>query len=189
MSDLVDNIDRFHTHDIFYSSKTIKIFGEINESMMNKTISNLHTLDQTSGDVTILLSSEGGCVTSGMAIIDAIRAMKNNVNIIAYGGICSMASVIFQAADQDRRFMMPNSFLMIHEGESEISGKQKDIQQWKKLLDWQEKICIQMYDDKIKEKKPRYKKKTLIDNLDKDWIIFPKEAVELGLADKILEVY
>ena len=190
MSDkLKDYIDQFHYNGICFVTKTIKIFGEINSEMKDKAVSNLHLLDQVSGEVTILLSSEGGDVSSGLAIVDAIRAMKNNVRIIAYEEVASMASVIFQAADENRRFMMPNSYLMLHEGESGTKGKRKDREEWQKLLDWYDKTCLNMYLGKIKEKKPRYTMKKLEEQLDKDWILLPKDAVHWGLADSILETY
>jgi ATP-dependent Clp endopeptidase proteolytic subunit ClpP len=187
---LKDTISDFHDEGICFETKTIKIFGHIDSSMKDRTISNLHVLDQMSGEVTILLSSDGGDVNEGLAIIDAIRAMKNNVRIIAYGGVESMASVIFQSADEGCRFMMPNSYLMLHHGTSGVVADNPDSKiQWEKLQKYQDNKCIDIYLGKIKEKKPRFTREKLLTELKKDWIIFPKEAIELGLADSILEVY
>ena len=190
MSDKVNNmIEQIHEKAICYDTKTLKIFGDIDKDMKDKVVSNLHILDQTHGEVTILLSTEGGCVTSGLEIIDAIRAMKNHVRIIAYGEVASMGSVIFQAADTGRRLMMPNSYLMLHEGDAELSGNRANRQAYKRLLERDEETCIKMYLKKIKEVRPRFTKKQLNDKLQTDWILFPKEAIEFGLADKILETY
>ena len=115
--------------------------------------------------------------------------MKNFVRIIAYGEVGSMASVIFQAADTGRRFMMPNSYLMLHEGESGTVGKKKDRKEWNRLLNFQDKRCIEMYMDKINEKKSTYTLKQLEAKLDKDWILLPEEAIDWGLADQVLETY
>jgi len=188
MSDKIkDSISNFHDNDICWETSTIKIFGDIDFDMKDRVLTNLYLLDQKTSPITILLSSGGGCVTSGFEIIDCIRSMKNNVKIIAYGQVASMATVIFQAADSKLRLMMPNSYLMLHEGESVLSGKSKDVAEWKKLQDKQESKCLEIYLKRIREKKPRYKKEKLIKNLDKDWILFPSEAIELGLADEILE--
>lgn len=184
-----DSISIFQDKAICYETKTIKIFGEIDSDMKDIVISNLHILDQKTGEVTILLSSEGGCVTSGLDIVDAIRAMKNHVRIITYGEVSSMASVIFQAADQGKRYMMPNSYLMLHEGSASLSGKKKDRKEWERLQEWQEKICVDLYLKKIKEQKKRFTRSQLLAKLDKDWVLLPKEAIEYGLADEILETY
>jgi ATP-dependent Clp protease protease subunit len=100
-----------------------------------------------------------------------------------------MGTVIFQAADKERRFMMKNSYLLLHEGESELSGKEKDIKAQKRLQTWQEERCIDIYYNKIRETRPKYPKNALTKNLDKEWYLFPEEAVEAGLADKILDHY
>ena len=183
-----ESISDFHEHGICYESKTVELFGEINKEMKEKVIKNLHILDQVTGEVTILLSSEGGDVSHGLAIVDAIRAMKNEVKIIAYEEVASMASVIFQAADKGKRFMMPSSYLMLHEGASGAIGKKKDRVEWNRLLEWHEKRCMDIYIGKIKEKKT-FTNKQLNAKLDKDWILFPEEAISWGLCDKILEIY
>ena len=182
-------ISEFHETGISYFTKTIKIFGEINKEMKERTLSNLHLLDQTDGDVTILLSSGGGDVSEGLDIVDAIRAMKCFVRIIAFGEVGSMASVIFQAADTGKRFMMPNSYLMLHEGESGTVGKKKDRKEWNRLMNYQDGVCLDMYLTKIKEKKRTYSMTMLDKKLDKDWILLPHEAIEWGLADEILQSY
>lgn len=189
MSDRNSVIQLFHDYGIYYPSKTIEIEGEITQELASQVLKNLHTLDRTESQVTIFLTSPGGDVDAGFKIYDAIRAMKANVRIIGYAGIESMASVIFQAADDDNRFLMPNSFLMLHEGESEMKGSKKDREQYKRLNEWQENRCLDIYLQKIKEKKPRYTKDKLIQALDKDWIVLPEEAVKIGLADRILETY
>lgn len=186
---LKDHISDFHDNSICYATKTCDIMGDIDDKMKARTLRNLHLLDQTTGEVTIRLSTEGGCVTAGLAIYNAIRAMKNHVRIVAYGEVASMGTVIFQAADKNRRFMMKDSYMLIHEGESELSGKEKEIQAQRRLHAWQEERCINIYYDRIREKRPKYPKNALTKNLDKEWYILPEEAVELGLADEILDHY
>jgi ATP-dependent Clp protease protease subunit len=185
-----DDIEKFHAHGIYVPTKTIEMFGDIDSDMKDRVIKNLHTLDSKTGRITILLSSEGGCVSSGLDIYDAIRASKNHVRIIAYGGIESMASVVFQAADRNMRFMTPNSYMMIHEGEQETRGSFKNRKSWEKLIQHQEKTCNDIYLSKIKDKKPRYSLTKFKDEfLDHDRILLPDEAIEFGLADTIIEVY
>lgn len=184
-SNVKDSIEQFHEYGVYYDTKTIEIFGEIDEEMKKRVVRNLHILDQKTGAITILLSSEGGSVDQGLEIVDTIKCMQNYVNIIATGEVSSMASVIFQAGD--KRIMRTNSYLMLHEGEASLKGKQKDMEQWKKLQDWHEKYCIDLYLSRIKEKKPRYTRKKLLEEIDKDWVILPKEAIALGLADEIKE--
>jgi ATP-dependent protease ClpP protease subunit len=187
---LRDDIANFHEYGLYPPTKTLEIFGEIDDQMKTRVIKNLHAMDSMSGMITILLSSEGGCVSSGLDIYDAIRASKNHVRIIAYGGVESMASVVFQAADPKMRFMTPNSYIMVHEGEQETKGSFKNRKSWEKLIQHQEDICNNIYLSNIKEKKPKYTMdKFKREFLDHDRILLPQEAIDLGLADTIIEIY
>jgi len=187
MSDkMKGSLETFHDYGVYDYTNTVEIFGDIDKDMCDRTIKNLHMLDNNSGKtITILLKSPGGCVTQGLAIHDAIRYCKNLVRIIGIGGIESMATVILQAGDE--RLLYKNSYFMIHEGNSTLEGNQKDITQQQKLHKIQEDLCNKIYLEKIKNKKPRYTMKKLIDLMDCDRILMANEIVELGLADKIIE--
>ena len=185
-----DIIEIFHDNGLCLTTKTVRVEGEIDEELAGKTLANLHLLDQMTGEITIILSTNGGCVTAGFKIYDAIRACKNHVKIIAYGEVASMGTIIFQAADDGRRYMAPNSYLMLHEGDTELEGKKKDRKEWERLYEWQEKRCMDIYWTKVKEKKPRARRSVFERKVnEKDWILLPKEAIEQGLADSIIEKY
>ena len=184
-------ISDFHDYGIYFPSKTLKIFGEIDDEKKDQVISNLHALDKNgtfSNLVTILLSSEGGNVDAGLAIYDAIRAMKSQVRIILYGECSSVSSVIFQAADEGLRYMTPNSYLMLHESKYDISGKKREFEAWQKLQYKQEDACNAILLKRIKEKK-RMSKKRYDEMISTDWILSPKEAINYGLADSVIEIY
>jgi len=188
MSDkLTSNIENFHAYDIYVPTKTIKIFGDIDELMKDTIVSNLHILDGTTGMVTVLLSSDGGCVDNGLAIYDAIKSMKNAVRIIGYGGVSSMASVIMQAGDE--RFMSVNSYMMLHEGTAAFEGSRLNRKAWERLHKIQEELIYDIYRDSIIVKK-RITKKALVDKVEKaDWVLTASEAVAWGLVDKVVEIY
>ena len=66
------------------------------------------------------MQTVGGCWYSGMGIYDAIKSCKCKTTFIGYGQLCSMGTVIIQAAT--RRLITDNSAFMVHWGSSEISG-------------------------------------------------------------------
>lgn len=193
MSRTVDNIDTFHEYGVYFPTKTVKIFGEITPEMKDKVITNLHALDKAavaSGSViTILLSTEGGNIDDGLAIYDAIRAVKAKVQIIAYGEVSSMGSVIFQAADEGMRFMTPNSFLMVHGAKYEPpGGDEGTVEAWFGIQKHQEEVCNQILLNKVKEKK-RISRQKFNNMIKSDWILIPDEAIKYGLADAVVEGY
>ena len=180
---LKDSLTQFHDNGAYPPTRTIKLYGEIDLDSQELFITNFHALDQTSGTITILLSSEGGCVGAGLAIYDEIRASNNLVRIICQGEVASMATVILQAGDE--RIMRPNSYLMLHLGEQESSGHPTSKKEWDRFTQIQEDKCNMIYLKRIKEKKQRFSKNRLTKMITHDKIFSPDEAVNLGLADKI----
>jgi len=157
----------------------------VDYAMAERVIKNLHFLDRSEGEITIIMNNIGGDVYHGMAIFDAIKACENEVTIIAYGHAMSMGSVIMQAADT--RIMTPNARMMLHYGygghNDHLKNLYKHIDELKKL----DKIINQIYLEKIKEKKPRFTMKQLEEKMNFDWFLDAKESIEFGLCDKILE--
>lgn len=79
--------------------------------------------DDPNAIIKIILSSEGGEEDIGFAIYDTLKAMPNKVVIEGYGQVSSIASLIFQAADE--RYLSPNCQFMMHNGSVEMHGDVK----------------------------------------------------------------
>lgn len=186
-----ESIEKLHDYDICLETRTITFFEEINSETASKFIKNLHLLDnEKNGTITVLLTTEGGDVSAGLKMVDAIRLCKNYVRCICYDGVESMGTVVLQAFDD--RFMSQNSYLMLHEGDASVEGKYKDRAEWNRLLDYQEGVCLDIYLDKInnrqrEKKKKLIKKNELKSTLEFDKILLPQEAIAMGLADSIVK--
>ena len=83
--------------------------------MVQNFIKNINILQLQSLDpITIYMQTVGGCWWSGMGIYDCIKLSKCKVNIVAHSQICSMGSIIMQAAH--KRILMPSCIFMCHYG-------------------------------------------------------------------------
>lgn len=180
-------IEQFYDHGIYLPTKTLKLTGPVDEDMLNSAMCGLHILDSTTSEITIKLSSEGGCVTTAKAIYDLIRGCKNRVRIIGYGEVASAGSIILQAGDL--RVLSTNAELMIHVGSEGIPQdhpRNVDVVYNKHRSD--EKWMEDIYLKKIKEVKKRYTRNQLKSMLTWDRYMSPKEALEFGLIDEIGEI-
>ncbi len=186
-----DSINSLQDNSICLETRTIFFFEEITSESMQRFIKNLHILDNyKEGDINIKMSSEGGCVASGFAMYDAIKACESDVNIYGYSEIASMATVVFQAGN--KRILMPNSYMLLHWGDQTISGHPKSNENWLKLYKDLDDRCNKIYLEKINNRQKEKKKKQIqVQELEKmldfDTVILPKKVVSLGLADLILE--
>jgi ATP-dependent Clp protease protease subunit len=192
-----DDIDRFHDYGVYSPSRTIYVGSEdidlegqesgTDAKMAEKVIKNLHILDATSNlPIVIIMSNPGGDWYHGMAIYDAIKACRSHVTVKVFGYAMSMGSIILQAAD--KRVMAPNARIMIHHGYMGMpSDHTKIFEKWATESKKISNEMVQIYLSKIKEKHPDFKKKKLDQMLNFDTILTAKEAVELGLADEMIE--
>lgn len=186
-----EHADDFHRYGLYLPTRTMVIDGdedhansEITMKSATRDIKNLHVLDNLgNGIITIKLDCVGGDVLAGMRIYDAIRACKNHVIIIADSAM-SMGSIILQAGDE--RLINPNGRVMIHAGEVEYASHPQAIDNWRKYDKKMDKIHEDIYLDKIKQKKPRFTREQLQKMLEHDTIFTAQEAVDIGLADKVL---
>lgn len=174
----------FHEYNIYWPNRTVPITGEVDIDMYEMVLKNLHVLDSTAGTINIFINSEGGELTQCKAIYDLIAGCNNHVRGMVYGEAASSASIFFQACDE--RLMSPNSELMIHIGsegspEDHPENKARWDAKYKRDGEWMREIYL----ERIKEVKPRFTRKKLTDLLRFDTILTAKEAIELGLCDRI----
>lgn len=190
-------VDRYLNQDFDIANRTLYIgsgsYSDGEESgvdglLAERVIKALHVLDhQFAADdrpIKIQLNCIGGDSIHGFAIYDAINHCKNFVGIEVYGHAMSMGSVILQAGDE--RVLAPNSRVLLHYGHvglhSEVKSTISHIEDEKKWMVTLEDIYL----EKIREKHPQFKRVKLKDMLSHDTILTAKQAVDLGLADKIM---
>lgn len=163
--------------------RTIYLDDEITQDTASLFIKCLRYLDKTGGDIKIILNCEGGCVSNGFAIYDAIKLCSNEVEICVVGMAMSMGSIILQAGD--KRTMTPNSRVMIHVGELEVGGHFKNVKRAVEENDALDEICVDIYLDKIKEVKENYKRNQVKKKMEFDSYLSAEQCLDLGLIDEI----
>ena len=183
-----DDVDRFFNHGIDITTKTYYM-GEkdgVEHTMAEKAIKGLQILDAKNRKkpVTIIMNNVGGDEYHGLAIYDAIKSCKSSTRIKVYGHAMSMGAWILQAADQ--RWLQRNSTLMVHYGTFGFEGHTKDFQLWSEESKRLDKLMEDHLLERIREKHPRYTRETLQDLIKFDKFLTASEAVDLGLADKVV---
>ena len=196
-----DSVGEIHSYNIDVKNREIYInefddsgeTGGVDHRMLQNFIKNINILKNLSRDpITIHMQTVGGCWYSGMGIYDAIKSCKCKTTFIGYGQLCSMGTVIIQAAN--RRLITDNSAFMVHWGSSEISGYYLTAQN---IADFEKYTAQQMVEiyaercqrgDYFKErqnnlsKTKAYLKRKLGGG---DWYMTADEAVYYGFVDGI----
>lgn len=156
----------------------------IDDGIANTVIAQMLFLESQdkNADIKLYINSRGGSVTAGLAIYDTIRYLKPDVSTICIGLAASMAAVLLAAGAKDKRFVLPNSEVMIHQIMGGIEGQATDIkigaERILKLKDRLNKILAEHTGQNIKK---------VEQDTERDYFMSADEAVKYGLADKVIK--
>ena len=141
----------------------------------------LESQDKTK-DIKLYINSPGGSVTAGLAIYDTMQLIAPDVSTICIGMAASMASILLSAGAKGKRFVLPNSEVMIHQVMGGAQGQASDIEiSARHILKLKERL------NKILATHTGQKFEKVTKDSDRDYFMSAEEAVEYGLADKIIK--
>ena len=175
------------SYDIFsrlLKDRIIMVSGEINDVTANLVVAQLLFLESEDPDkdIHIYINSPGGSVTAGMAILDTMNLIKPDVSTICVGMAASMGAMLLVAGAKGKRYALPNSEIMIHQPLGGFQGQATDIEiHARRILKTKETLTKIIADrtgnsiDKVKE------------DLERDYFMEAKEALEYGIIDKVIE--
>lgn len=164
--------------------RIIYLDGEIDDKLAKETIETLIRLDLCNHkDITMIINSSGGSVTSGLAIYDTMTAIKSDVSTVGIGRIASMATILLINGTKGKRYLLPNAEVMIHEVSSFNCGKLAEmndkLEHTRNLNDKLIKILANKTNRTIKQLRK--------DTINKDRWLTATTALEEGFVDKIYE--
>lgn len=179
------NYEGEHVYDIYsklLTNRIIIINGEINDNTSSLVISELLYLDSINHeDISIYINSPGGSVTSGLAIYDTMNFIKSDVSTIGIGMCASMAAFLLSSGKKGKRYILPNTDVMIHEVLGGSSGQATEIKiQADHILYLREKL------NKILAKNTNQSIKKINHDTQRDHYLSSKEALNYGIVDKII---
>jgi ATP-dependent Clp protease protease subunit len=119
-------------YDIFsrlLKERIIFIGDMVEDTMANLIIAQLLFLESEDPerDIYLYINSPGGVVTSGLAIYDTMQYIKAPVSTICVGQAASMGAVLLMAGAKGKRYALPNSRIMIHQGSGGFRGNTPDV--------------------------------------------------------------
>lgn len=165
-----------------FKSRSISIFGQINEKIARATTEKLLALSADSDEpITIYISSPGGHVESGDVIYDMIKFIKPVVKVIGTGWVASAATNIYLAAKKENRFSLPNTRYLVHQPSGGSQGVATDIKiQAEQIVKTRSRIN-QIIAQETGRPLDQVEKDT-----DRDYWMSVDEAIEYGIVSKVI---
>ena len=135
-------------------------------------------------EIFFYINTPGGSITAGMAVYDTIKLMKSPVTVIVTGMAASMGSVLLCAAPKGRRLIYPHARVLIHQPliAGRFIGPATDIniqaKEMERIRDELNQILADASGQPIEK---------IARDSDRDFYLNAREAIEYGLADRIVD--
>ena len=177
------------SYDIYsrlLKDRVVILNGDVQDMSANLIVAQMLFLESQNSEepINFYINSPGGVITSGMAIYDTMQFINAPVSTIVMGQACSMGSFLAQAGEPGQRFVLPNSRTMIHQPSGGTRGMQSDIEIQYKEITFLKKRLTELY---VKHNTKGKTYKDFERDMDRDNFMNAEEAVEYGLADKVIE--
>lgn len=156
---------------------------DVNPHTANLVVAQLLFLqaEDAKKDIYFYINSPGGSVYDGMAIYDTMQYVTNDIQTVGIGSQMSMGSFLLSAGTKGKRFLLPNSTVMIHQPSSGTRGKitdqENDLKEGLRLKKLMEEIMAENTGQTVEQ-------------IHKDWerdrYLDAKEAKAYGIVDDII---
>lgn len=163
--------------------RVIFLVGQVEDYMANVIVAQLLFLesDNPDKDISVYINSPGGSVTAGMAIYDTMQFIKPNVSTLCIGQAASMGAFLLAAGHPEKRFVLPNSRVMIHQPSAGFQGQATDIdihaREILSIKDRMNRLMAQHCGQTVEKVK---------EDTERDRFLNAEESVEYGLVDRIV---
>lgn len=156
----------------------------VDDGVANTVIAQLLFLESQDKekDIKLYINSPGGSVTAGMAIYDTMQYIKPDVSTICVGMAASMAATLLAAGAKGKRFLLPNSEVMIHQVMGGAEGQAVDIKiRAEHILRIRDRL------NGILAKHTGQPIAKIEKDTDRDYFMTAEEALKYGIVDKIIK--
>ena len=157
---------------------------DVNSHTANLVVAQLLFLahEDPKKDIKLYINSPGGSVYDGLAIIDTMNFIEPDVQTIGIGLQASMGAMLLSCGAKGKRFVLPNSRIMIHQPSSGTEGKITDQE-----IALREGVYLKKRLAEIFAKNTGKDLKTVEKDMDRDNWMSAEEAKEYGIIDEIVK--
>ena len=163
--------------------RVVFLVGPVNEVSANLIVAQLLFLESENPDKDIYfyINSPGGSVSAGLAIYDTMQFIKPDVSTLCIGQAASMGAFLLGAGAKGKRFVLPNSRVMIHQPMGGFQGQASDIE-----IHAREILYLRGRLNDLMAKHTGQEIANIEKDTDRDNFMSADEAVSYGLVDKVL---
>lgn len=168
----------------YLKDRKVFLWGQVDDKSARHVVDRLFLLEarDPGKEITFIINSPGGYVTSGFAIYDTMKSLKSPVSTVCMGLAASMGSILLSAGAKGKRLIYPHGKVMIHQPSGGARGPSADIEiQANEILKTKElgarilaENCGQSFEKIMKD-------------FNRDYWMNADESVEYGIVDGVIK--
>jgi len=132
-------------------------------------------------DIVLCINSPGGEVHAGLAVLDTMRLIPNDVATLAMGFAASMGQVLLTMGAPGKRFALPHARVMMHQPSAGIGGTTSDIEIQAANLEHTKRTI-----ERLLAERTGQSQETVSRDSDRDRWFTAEEAQEYGMVDRVV---
>ena len=173
----------FDIYSRLLKERVIFLSGPIDDNISNLVVAQLLFLESENPekDISIYINSPGGSISAGLAIYDTMQFISSSVSTLCIGQAASMGALLLAGGDKGKRFVLPNSRVMIHQPLGGFQGQASDFEIHAKEILHMKKIV-----NEILAKHTGHSVKKIEKDTDRDNFLDADAAIKYGIVDKVL---
>ena len=184
---VIENEGRYErAYDIYsrlLKDRIIFLGTDVNEATANIVVAQLLFLqaEDPKKDIFFYINSPGGSVYDALAIYDTMQYVTNDIQTVGIGVQASAAAILLSSGTKGKRFLLPNSTVMIHQPSSGTRGKVTDQE-----IDLKEALRVKKLIEVIMQKNTGQSSKKVHEDMERDFWMTAAEAKKYGLVDDVI---
>ena len=173
----------YDIHSRLLKERVVFLVGEVNDHMANLVIAQLLFLESENPekDISLYINSPGGSVSAGMAIYDTMNFIKPDVSTLCMGMAASMGAFLLSSGAKGKRFVLPNSKVMIHQPLGGARGQATEIEiAAREIIKTREQL------NKILAENTGQPLDRIENDTERDYYLSAQESKDYGLVDQVI---
>ena len=187
------------SYDIYsrlLKDRIVMLQGVVEDGMANLIVAQMLFLESQNPDkpISLYINSPGGSVTAGLAIYDTMQFIKCEVQTMVMGQAASMGSFLAQAGAKGKRYVLPESRTMIHRVSSGTRGtsgsihvQELEFEDAKRHFEESKRLNQRLTELYVRHNTAGKTYEELFETMKFDTFLSAQEAVDSGLADKVVD--
>jgi len=131
--------------------------------------------------IKLMIDTFGGQVATGLNLYDTMKLVSSPIYTIGRSCV-SMGAILSAAGEIGHRYLFENARIMIHLPLGQVQGDAKEVEIQAREMEKTKNILVEI----LRKNGVNKSAEEILRDIDREYWMTPKEAIDYGLADKIL---